>query len=296
MNATQGRALTPVTVLGLNPRAAALAQTLVAADITVTVWEEAGHAETSLEGASRADSLEVALTAAPFILICVEDYETAHRLLQQGQSHIRSRDVVNLTSGTSEQSQRIAAWMAARGGRYLDGALMAHPEHVGNPDTVLVYSGSAEVFERHEATLSRFGNTIYLGTDAGSAALYDLAMLNLAWATLIGFLHSATLLSTAQVKAGAVAPLLTHWLSTTVTKVITDYARQIDEGRYPGDEEWLELDFPLMDLLIQANKERGLDTDLSELIRSLTHKGIKAGYGRDSFASLVEIIRGRAGR
>ncbi|MFC7591953.1 hypothetical protein ACFQYP_55760 [Nonomuraea antimicrobica] len=39
---------------------------------------------------------------------------------------------------------------------------------------------------------------------------------------------------------------------------------------------------------------RGLDTALPELVRSLTARGIDAGHGRDSFASLIELIRERA--
>lgn len=79
-------------------------------------------------------------------------------------------------------------------------------------------------------------------------------------------------------------------MSTTLTTVIADYARQIDNGKYPGDEEWLELDAPLMDHLVLAAEEHGLGTALPRLVRSLTRQGIEAGYGRDSFASLIEII------
>ncbi|NNH68967.1 hypothetical protein HLB23_03605 [Nocardia uniformis] len=74
--------------------------------------------------------------------------------------------------------------------------------------------------------------------------------------------------------------------------MITDYAQQIDKRRYPGDEEWLELDAPLMDHLTQTAGQRGIDTRLPELISSLTRAGISAGFGLESFASLIEIIHG----
>ncbi|KAB2345918.1 imine reductase family protein [Actinomadura rudentiformis] len=286
---TDGR----VAVIGLNARGAALARASAAAGVAVTVWDEPGPLAEAppIDGASRADSLQAAFTAASLILLCVDDYDSAQRILDQAERHVGSTDVVNLTSGTSAQAEQVAAWMDARGGRYLDGALMAHPEHVGKPDTVLVYSGSPQVFERHESSLKLLGGATYLGAAPGAAALYDVAMLNFAWATLIGFLQTATLLGTAQIPATTVTPLLTHWLSTTVTDVINDYARQVDERHYPGDEEWLELDAPLMVHLIEATRTRGLDTALPELIKSLTDQGIDAGHGKDSFASLVEIIR-----
>ncbi|MEV0105252.1 hypothetical protein AB0H42_02790 [Nocardia sp. NPDC050799] len=104
--------------------------------------------------------------------------------------------------------------------------------------------------------------------------------------------YSAALLHTAEVPATTTTPLLNHWMSTTIASVIADYAEQIDNGRYPGDEEWLELDAPLMDHLIQVARVRGVNTDLPQLVKSLTDRGIEAGHGRDSFASLIEVITG----
>ncbi|MGW0180161.1 imine reductase family protein [Nocardia sp. NPDC003345] len=276
-----------VIVLGRGVRAAALAEAL-AINNAVTVWDE--HDENHSRPILRGDSLPAALDGAALVIICVEDYDAAARAFQRYEEHIGSRDLVNLTSGTSMQAQQLASWVGDRGGRYLDGALMAHPEHVGNPETVVVYSGSEELFVRHEPLLGQLGGTTFLGPNPGTAALYDIAMLNFAWATLIGYLYSAALLRTAEIGATKTAPLLNHWLSTTVVSVIADYAQQIDDGRYPGDEEWLELDAPLMDHLIQAADERGIKPELPHLIRSLTLRGIEAGHGSDSFASLIEII------
>ncbi|WP_435109884.1 NAD(P)-dependent oxidoreductase, partial [Nocardiopsis synnemataformans] len=291
-NMTQ-RTNVPVTVVGLNARGAALAQAL-AAHTAVTVWKGVDPlSEASpVEGVSHAESAREAFTAAPLIMMCVDDYDHVQRILEQAEPHLSSVDVVNLTSGTDDQAEQVAAWLGVRSGDYLDGALMAHPEHVGDPDTVLVYSGSRSVFDRHAATLARLGSPHYLGPDPGTAALYDVAMLNFAWSTLLGFLETAALLGTAQVSATSVSPLLTRWLSGTVTEVITDYASQVDDRHYPGGQDWLELDAPLMDHLIEAGRARGVDTALPELIRSLTAKGIEAGHGQASFASLVEVIRG----
>ncbi|MDI5978835.1 NAD(P)-dependent oxidoreductase [Amycolatopsis magusensis] len=239
---------------------------------------------------SRADALRAALATTQgehdLVLVCADDYAAAEAALA-GQP--AGRDVVNLTSGTREQAARLATR-----GRYLDGALMAHPEHVGDPATVTVYSGSAEVFDRHRERLAAFGQAVYLGPDPGTAALYDLALLNLAWATLTGYLQTAALLGSAGVRAAEVSPLITGWLTGTVNQVITEYAGQIDEGRYPGDGEWLELDAPLMDHLRDATRELGLDDTLATTVRSLTHRAIDAGHGQHSFASLVEIIRSGA--
>lgn len=245
-------------VIGTNPRAAAIAAAL-AVPATDTV---AGHAD--------------------LVVVCVEDYSLVPRL--PGDA-----DIVNLTSGTSEDAARTADLFP---GRYLDGALMAHPEHVGRPETVIVYSGSPDVFARTEKQLARLGSATYLGPAAGTASLYDAAMLNFAWATLTGYLQTAALLTSEGVAARAFTPMLNEWMRTTVAAVIDDYADQIDTGQYPGDEEWLELDEPLMRDLITVTEQRGMDAALPKVVQDLTARGIAAGHGAESFASLVEVIRG----
>lgn len=280
----------PVAVIGLNPRGAALARALAAGDHHVLVWDEDVPAAELAPGVRAAEDLRTVFSAAGVVVLCVEDYATAGRLLDQAGPGLVDHDLVNLTSGSSAQADELAERVTAQGGRYLDGALMAHPEHVGNPETVLVYGGSEPTFRRVEPLLTRFGQAHYLGPEAGTAALYDAAMLNFAWATLTGFLYTAALLRSGGISAVSVAPLLTRWMGTTVADVITDYAEQVDHGRYPGDEEWLELDHPLMGHLIAAHEERGLDAGLPQLVEELTARGIDAGHGSESFASLIEVI------
>lgn len=284
----------PIAVLGLNARGMAIAAALAHAGAEVVVSDLADSADSSLipDSVTSADSVDAALaatsTGARLLVLCAEDYGVLEQLPSDSLS---SLDIVNVTSGTSEQAQQIAARVEALGGRYLDGALMAHPEQVGRAETVLVYSGSDEVFRRRESVLATLGRTIYLGSDAGIASLYDVAMLNFAWATLLGYIQAATLLATAGISAATVTPMMTDWLKTTVVEVIDEYAGQIDARSYPGDEEWLELDAPLMEHLIQATEERGLDAALPRLIESITAKGITAGHGKESFASLTEVLR-----
>ncbi|RZS36870.1 3-hydroxyisobutyrate dehydrogenase-like beta-hydroxyacid dehydrogenase [Herbihabitans rhizosphaerae] len=283
MRATNKQAAEPVLVIGNNPRSSALATALTRAGHTVTVWAPADPP----------DAPAAALATARVVVLCVGDYDELWRVLDQVEQPMTGHEIVNLTSGTSAQARQAAARVSALGGQYLDGALMAHPEHVGDEHTVLVYSGAERVFQNNESLFGHWGSATYLGPDAGTASLYDVAMLNFAWATLIGYLHTATLLGAAGVQARTFTPLLTRWLKATVVDVIEDYAAQIDDRKYPGEEEWLELDAPLMDHLVRASEEHGLDAALPELIASLTAKGIDAGRGRESFASLVEVIRTR---
>ncbi|RSM89675.1 NAD(P)-dependent oxidoreductase [Kibdelosporangium aridum] len=90
-----------------------------------------------------ANALDPVVGQADLVVVCAEDYSAVPDVPA-------GPDIVNLTSGTTEEAIEAAKRFP---GRYLDGALMAHPEHVGRAETVLVYSGSPEVFARHEKPL-----------------------------------------------------------------------------------------------------------------------------------------------
>ena len=49
---------------------------------------------------------------------------------------------VNLTFGTPEQARDLAGWAAQWGVGYLDGAAMSGTRFVGQPEALLLYSGS----------------------------------------------------------------------------------------------------------------------------------------------------------
>nr|WP_157554593.1 NAD(P)-binding domain-containing protein [Nocardia crassostreae] len=189
------------------------------------------------ERATLADSAQAAVAAASVVLLFTDDFDTTARVFDRAEPYLAAHDVMNLTSGTDAHIRGLAARITERGGRFLDGALMGHPEHVGRSETVLVYSGSPDLFHAHRAMLETLGSATFLGSDPGTTTLYETAMLNFAWTTLTGYLYSAALLVTADIPATTTAPLLTHWMSTTIGPVIIDYARQIDDRRYPGDEE-----------------------------------------------------------
>lgn len=280
-----------VAVVGNNARGAALSRALIAVGHTVTTYDPAG--EPPPAGAAHVDDVSTLLAAADVLVLCAEDADLARAFLERADVAIADHDVVDLTSLTSAQAGELGAIVTGRGGRYLDGALMAHPEHVGHPDTVIVYSGSEAAFARVEAVVRNWGRAVFLGTEPGVASLYDLALLSFAWATLTGYLNTAALLQSAQVQMTSVAPLLADWMESTIAHVLAQYAEQVDAGDYPGTEEWLELDHPLMENLVAAHHERGIDPALPRLVENLTARGIAAGRGAESFASLIEVLRPR---
>ncbi|MGH2585126.1 MAG: NAD(P)-dependent oxidoreductase [Dehalococcoidia bacterium] len=281
-----------VSVIGLGLMGTALADAFLKNGNPTTVWNRSPQKADALvaQGALRATTVADAASASPLVVVCVLDYDAVREILHPAADAIAGRAVANLTSGTPEQARDTAAWATDRGAAYLDGKILATPSMVGGPQALLFLSGSQGVFEAQQQALSRLGAITYFGTDPGLAAVFDIALLGLMYATVTGFLHSAALAGTEQVSAMTLLPYATEWLKG-VTGFLPDLARQVDDGDYRDADATLAMQAVGMNHMIHANQARGIDTELPSYVKALMERAIAAGHGADGFASLIEVIK-----
>ncbi len=282
----------PVTVIGLGLMGSALAEAFLENDHPTTVWNRTAEKAAPLvaKGAVHALNLTEAVTASTLVVVCVSTYEAAHEILDPLGEAFSGRVLVNLTSGTPDQARAMAAWAAEHTIDYLDGAIMAVPPMIGQPEASLLYSGSETVFTAHEPTLLHLGTPVYLGTDPGLALLYDVALLGMMWSSLGGFYHAAALVETAGIDATTFAPLAAETLSV-VASWLPDEAREIDEGRYETDVSTLETNKAAIAHLIHTNQAHGTNADLTAPTQSRIDRRVAEGHGADSLASVIELIK-----
>lgn len=284
---------TPVTIIGLGNMGSALAATLLANGHPTTVWNRsAAKAEPlAARGARLAATPEEAVGASPLIIACVLDHDALHAVLDPIAGALAGKALVNLTSGSPEHADDAAKWAGSLGLGYLDGAIMTTPPGVGNPEMMFLYSGSAEVFRTHRATLAALGDPIHLGQEPGRASLYDAALLGLMWSTFTGWLHGTALVGADATKAAEFTPVAIRWMTHAVAGFLETYAPQVDAGRYPGDDATVDVQIATIDHLIHAAADRGLDNALPELLKATMERASAAGHGSDSYASVIEVLR-----
>ncbi|QKW08217.1 NAD(P)-dependent oxidoreductase [Streptomyces sp. NA04227] len=285
-----------VTVLGLGSMGSALAAALIERGHPVTVWNRSAAKARPLvdRGARSAATPEEAIAASPLVLACVLDYDALYSVLDPAASALAGKALVNLTSGAPEQAHEAVTWARRHGVDYLDGAIMTTPPGVGSPEMMFLYSGSPTLFETHRPTLAALGDPLFLGTDPGLASLYDAALLGLMWSTMTGWLHGTALVGADRTPATEFTLVAVRWL-TAVAGFLTTYAPQVDAGRYPGDDATVDIQITAIGHLIHAAANRGVDNALPELLRTAMRKAKAAGHGSDSFASVIEVLRGGPG-
>ncbi|MET8539249.1 NAD(P)-binding domain-containing protein [Kitasatospora sp. NPDC004799] len=284
----------PVTVIGLGLMGQALAASFVKAGHPTTVWNRTARKADDLvaRGATLAGSVREAVESSPLVIVCVSDYDAVDALLDPLEDSLRGRVLVNLTTGTSAQGRQKAEWAAQRELVYVEGVIMAMPPDIATEKAVLLYSGPKEAYEQHEATLKVLGpvGSVYLDTDHGLSALYDMSLLGIMWSILNSFLHGAALLGTANIKATTFAPLANTMINV-ITGYVSAYAPQMDEGEYPAGDATNLVHQAAIGLLVEESETLGVNAELPKFYQAIIDRAVAAGHGESGYAALIEQFR-----
>ncbi|MFD0417943.1 NAD(P)-dependent oxidoreductase [Streptomyces sp. NPDC127108] len=284
----------PVTVLGLGPMGRSLASAFLAAGHPATVWNRTpGRAHGLVEsGAVEAATAAEAIGASELVVICVLDHDAVRAVVEPHATALKGRTLVNLTAGTPDDARATAAWADAHGIRYLDGAIMVPTYLVGGSSALVLYSGPADLYARHQDTLRAVGGTcVHLGADAGRAGAHDVALLDVFWTALTGVVHAFALAGAEGVTASDLAPYA-KGVAALLPDVIDAFAEQVDKGSYPSEGSNLRSAAAIMSHVLEASHSRGIDTTVISAAHDIARRGMAAGYADDSYAHVAELLRG----
>ncbi|CAM3603277.1 MULTISPECIES: NAD(P)-dependent oxidoreductase [Paenibacillus] len=296
MNKKINQEPTAVTVIGLGNMGVALAEAFLKGGHPTTVWNRSANKADGLvaKGAALASTVADAVAASPVVIICLSTYEVMHEQLSPLTDELSGRVLVNLTSGTPDQARNTAIWAAEREVEYLDGAIMAVPQLIGLPETLIFYGGSKTLFEAHAPLLRVLGgNAAYLGDDHGAPLLYDLALLTMLYGSVYGYLHAHAFLSTANISPTAFLPFATNWVNHVIAPSITnpDSARALEERNYATDVSNLNTNKLGLEHIIRASKELDIPAEWLKPLHAIAAQQVAEGYGNDAFERVFEALR-----
>lgn len=229
-----GHHRTPVTVIGLGSMGSALAEAFIDAGHRTTVWNRTPSKAELLvsKGAVHAQTVDEAVAASPLIIACLTTYENTIEALEPGVATLKGRALVSLNSGSPAGARQMAEWTLGHGARYLDGAIKNVPSAVGAEDTLLYYGGDNTVFDEFASTLRVLGgDTVYLGTDADLAALYEMAVGGTLLPALVGFFQGAAAVQARGIEVASMVRFSIKWFEM-INSVLPVFAEEIDRGDY----------------------------------------------------------------
>lgn len=282
--------MTTASVLGLGPMGQALAGALVAANLRTTVWNRTPAKAQALRarGAVPADTPAAAVAASDLILVNVVDQAAADAVLEAAGDAVAGRVVVGLSSDVPDSAQRTEELVTARGGRYLDGAIMTPTDTIGTPGASILFAGPRDLFDTHRPVFDALATVSWVGEDIGRAAAFDMALLDVFWTSVSGFVHAL-----AMAGAHGIAPteLLPHAnnIAAILPPIFGEIADRVETDRHTDPSASVSSVAASVRHLIAASQAAGLDAGALEAFRGYVDAAVDAGHGADEISRIRPI-------
>ncbi|MFE5730100.1 NAD(P)-dependent oxidoreductase [Streptomyces sp. NPDC056528] len=283
-----------VTVLGLGPMGRALAGAFLDAGVRTTVWNRTPGREGDLvaRGATWAASAEEAVAASPLTVICLVNYDATDAVLRRPAvtDALKGRTVANLSADVPERSRDTGRWAAEHGVGYLDGAVMTPAPTVGSPEGVFLYAGPEPLYREHRPVLDALGGShTHLGEDIGRAAAYDVALLDLFWTSMAGYVHAVALARAEGITAREFAPFA-EGIAAIQPPLFREWADDVDDRTYSGGINPVTSGLSTMEHVVHAAEDHGLDASVMRAVAALTRRAVDRGHGADGFTRVTELL------
>lgn len=194
--------------MGLGPMGRALAGAFLDKSHPTTVWNRTAAKADALvaRGAMRADTVCDAVSASPLVVVCVIDCDAVHAILGPTADALRGR-----TPGEPHRRYPRACPADGHVGRRARHRLPRRrdpvPPTIGGSAAAFLYSGPKASHQAQQPALASLGGTAtYVGADPGRAAAYDVALLDIFWASTSGIAHAFALAAGENIASEDLAP------------------------------------------------------------------------------------------
>lgn len=283
-----------MAVVGLGPMGSAIAKALHPLDPGLRVWNRSTdpmRAHAAL-GMTAAASPGETFATSEVVFVCVRDYAVTRALLQScDPAALRGRTVVQLSTGTPAEARELATWMRERDVAYLDGALLSYPSEIGTPDSVAVYAGAREAFDRLGDALTAIGpDLVFCGPAAGAAAAQAQGALLLLYGATFGFLQGAAIAESEHVSVEACAELGVR-VASMMPGLLRGTAGIIRGRAGVGVEALPQTDVTALAQISATSDAAGVSSVFSDAMLAVMQQAVLLDVEGESMAVAYDVLR-----
>ncbi|KAL2172314.1 hypothetical protein VTG60DRAFT_6153 [Thermothelomyces hinnuleus] len=305
-----------ITSIGIGNMGAALASALLksAGLRQLTIWNRTAdrpQVKSLVEqGAHFELSLAAAVARSDTILICLLDYQAVTAVFEAiSPGGLAGKTVINVTNGTPRQAREAEARFKGLGAAaYFDGGIMVTPHQIGTPEAFAILSGEDESAFRAAGgaagLLKPIGAIQYVASDAGAAALYDLAALATMYGMFAGAFTGFALLKKQKLqlqdggKEGdnkALAKPATESVIVPGLKALAPYvgliADEVDKENWMNDTgNPLKMQAIALHNILQACEEERVDGEGLKFISRLMDRAVADGFGPGGVSAIAQYM------
>ncbi|MDY8025912.1 NAD(P)-dependent oxidoreductase [Paenibacillus polymyxa] len=284
-----------VSVIGLGPMGLAIAHVLLQKGYRVTVWNRTSEkAELIVKtGAILAPNAAAAISASAVSIICVSDYAASYSILNTDEvkTALAGRILIQLSTGSPQQARDHEVWTQTYQAEYIEGAIVASPTQMGQPEATLFSSGSPSAFQKCELLLkSVAGNVLYLGEQVSAASTTDLAFLSYLFGSYLGFFHAVRILESDNLRVDNFGAMIAQ-IAPVIGGVMKYEGELIQGGVYDKPQSSVNMSITTVHLLMEQARESGINNEFPVFAQGLFKKALDAGYGEEEVCALIKVLR-----
>jgi 3-hydroxyisobutyrate dehydrogenase-like beta-hydroxyacid dehydrogenase len=282
--------MSDITVIGLGLMGSALARAIQHAGHDLTVWNRSPQKMQAFidDGVDAAADIVAAITVSPVILFNIDNYAVSNAILQSAEIAplLQDRTIVQLSTGTPNEADEIATWMAAQEAYYLDGAVLAGPEDIGTDTSLILLSGNDEAYSRAGNLLECLGGKVrYLGSNVRAASALDLAWLCDSYGRFLAVTHAARICESEGVDMDEFARLFPR------DPTVQSYATVISTDGYENCTATLKVWRAALQRILEQGRDAGISTGFPDHVDQLMQRAEAAGYGEQHVMAMVKVLR-----
>ncbi len=287
------KAKNPVAVIGLGAMGAAIADALHATGHDVVVWNRSpGRMQPYRDrGIACAADVGDVLERCTVVMICIADYTATRELFGPAASQqLAGRTLIQLSTGTPEEARTLEHWTTAAGGTYLDGAILAYPDEIGDAALIAV-AGNEAVWNECQPLLDALSSDVrYLGEAIGAAAALDVAVLSYYVCAHLGLVHGALICESEQVPPELLTGVIADSLpSDTEELQKLGAALNRDDFSEPGAS--LGVYSGVIDRILAQAEDAGINAEIPTFADRIYKRGVKQGLADEEVVALVKMLR-----
>ena len=207
---------------------------------------------------------------------------------------LKGKMLIDTTTSTQDEVREMQSTALSLGMKYLDCKLEVYPSSIGPETGYIVYSGDKEVFDANKRALDAIGKAIYLGEDVISAAVCDIAVLEVHFAVMGALCEAAGY----GIKNGISVKLLMDQIQQILPIMIDGnfkaFGKQCENytGKFNLAEECtLDIEATAHKTILTAMNDSGVKTPVGDAAQKLFRDGIAHGNDdKDVVACVNEVI------
>lgn len=276
---------------------AAIARALLASGRRVVVWNRTAERARPLvdEGAELQIRADEAAREAPLAIFCLSTTDDVQGVLHSIEPDaLAGRTLLNVTTGTPDDAQRLSDWARDHQVHYLDGAIAAYPEQIGTQTARILVAGDEEMWLAYQAAvLDLAGASMHVGTDPGAANVIDAAMTGAFYmSSLVSFIEATRFMSAFGVSYEVLSDLVGYSVAVLEAEM-QQILRRIADGAFATDEASLNVYADASEAFATGMGTVG-DASIIHATARVLRQAVEAGLGDEDIAAVFTLASARA--